>query len=208
MSVTPEHYRAARLALPRLPLPAILAFAVTGFGGALFLTYSTFSSPETSHSMVSKSVAPVYEGRAVPRDARLEDPAERAAAIARALIATQSGSQRSERSQRGYETEADSAEPALVSEPGGELKGFSRFAHLAPANNYLAVTGAFFGMTSQMADSGFFAPDAETIVSAPIPEPSTWLCGVALLALVVARGLHASWLRHQRRSASKSDSAR
>jgi hypothetical protein len=94
-----------------------------------------------------------------------------------------------------------------LSDADGELRGFSHFAHSGVANNYLALTGAAFGMSSQTTPSGFFAPDAETIISAPVPEASTWLCGAALLALVVARGLHASWHRHQRRSASKSDSA-
>ena len=207
MSAAPEHYRLARPALPRLPLPAILGFAVAGFGGALFLAYSGFSTPETSHSLVSTTTAaPVYEARAVPRDSRPEEAAARTAAIARAIIATRSESQRSERDQRDGETERESSGPTLLSDTSGELKGFSRFAHSGVANSYLALTGGTFGMSTQMAPSGFFAPDAETMISAPVPETSTWLCGAALLALVVARGLHASWHRHQRRGASKSDS--
>jgi len=206
MPVAPEHFRAARLALPRLPLPAILGFAVTGFGGALFLAYSTFSDAETSHSLVSASAAPVYEARAVPLDAKPEEAAARAAAIARAIIATRSEAQRPERGEADREGDGESSEPALLADAGGELRGFSRFAHFGVANSYLTLTGATFGMSAQLAPSGFFAPDAETIISAPVPEASTWLCGAALLALVVARGLHASWHRHQRRTASKSDS--
>lgn len=206
MSVTPERYRDARSALPRLPLPALLVFAVTSFGGALFLAYSTFSAPETTHSLASVSAAPVHEARAVPRDLRPEEAAARATAVARAIMATQSESQRSER--RDPDTEAERASSgALLTETNGELKGFSRFARAGTANNYLALTGATFGMSAQLAPSGFFAPDAESIISAPVPEASTWLCGAALLALVVARGLHASWHRHQRRSASKNNSA-
>jgi hypothetical protein len=206
MSVTPEYYRAARPALPRLPLPALLVFAVSSFGGALFLAYSTFSSPETTYSLASVSAAPVHEARAVPRDLRPEEAAARATAVARAIMATQGESQRSER--RDTDTEAERASSGtLLADTNGELKGFSRFAHASTANNYLALTGASFGMSAQMAPSGFFAPDAESIISAPVPEASTWLCGAALLALVVARGLHASWHRHQRRTASKSDSS-
>ena len=207
MSVAPEHYCAAHQALPRLPLPAILVFAITGFGGALFLAYSSFSTPETAHSLVSASAAPVHEARGVPRDPKPEEAAARAASIARAIIATRSESQRPERGEPGRE-EGESSGSTLLAETNGELKGFSRFALSGPANNYLALTGASFGMSAQTAPSGFFAPDAETIISAPVPEASTWLCGAALVALVVARGLHASWHRHQRRSASKSDSAR
>jgi hypothetical protein len=94
-----------------------------------------------------------------------------------------------------------------LADASGGLRGFSRFAHFGVENSYLTLTGATFGMSAQMVPSGFFAPDAESIISAPVPEASTWLCSAALLALVVARGLHASWHRHQRRSASKSDPA-
>jgi len=207
MPVAPEHYHAARLGLPRLPLTAILGFAVTGFGGALFLAYSTFSTPETSHSLVSASAAPVYEARAVPLNSTPEEAAARAAAIARAIIATRSEAERPERADADRDGDGESAEPTLLADNNTELRGFSRFAHFGVANSYLTLTGATFGMGAQMAPAGFFAPDAETMISAPVPEASTWLCGAALLALVVARGLHASWHRHQRRSASKSDSA-
>lgn len=205
MSVAPKRYCVA--ALPRLPLPAILGFAVAGFGGALFLAYTSFSSAEaTTHSLASTDDVPVYEGRAVPLDPKPEEAGARAIAIARAIIATRSGSQRSESSESGDEADRASSESTLLSDASGELKGFSRFASSSVANSYLALTGAAFGMSAQMAPSGFFAPDAETAMSAAVPEASTWLCGAALLALVVARGLHASWHRHQRRSASKSDS--
>jgi hypothetical protein len=207
MPVAPEHFRAARFALPRLPLTAILGFAVTGFGGALFLAYSTFSDPETSHSLVSASAAPVYEARAVPLDSKPEEAAERAASIARAIIATRSEAQRPERAEASPEGKTESSEPSLLADASRELRGFSRFAHSGVENSYLTLTGANFGMSAQMLPSGFFAPDAETMISAPVPEASTWLCGAALLGLVVARGLHASWHRHQRRSASKSDPA-
>jgi hypothetical protein len=207
MPVAPEHHRAAHLALPRLPLTAILGFAVTGFGGALFLAYSTFSTPEASHSLVSASAAPVYEARAVPLDSKPEEAAARAASIARAIIATRSEAQRPDRAEAGPEDDREPSEPTLLADASGELKGFSRFAHFGGANSYLTLTAATFGISAQMVPSGFFAPDAETIISAPVPEASTWLCSAALLALVVARGLHASWHRHQRRSASKSDPA-
>jgi hypothetical protein len=204
MSVDPEHYRAARVALPRLPLPAILGFGVAGFGGALFLAYSTFSAPEATHSLASKSNVPVYEARAVPLDPKPEDVAARATSIARALTATPSESERSQTI--GAERELEQSESELLPGADGELRGFSRFGNSGAANSYLAVTGTTFGMNAHMAPSGISASDAETAIFAPVPEASTWLCGAALLALVVARGLHASWYRHQRRSGSKSDS--
>jgi hypothetical protein len=185
-------------------LSAILGFSVAGFGGALFLAYSAFTASETSHSLVAATPVPVYEARAVPFDPKAEDPAARAASTARALAAIPSESQRSETSEADRELEQ--SESTLLPGADGELRGFSRFANSVSANNYLTLTGATFGMSAHMAPSGISAADAETIVSTPVPEASTWLCGAALLALVVARGLHASWLRHQRRSGSKSDS--
>src|SRR5688500_2402420 len=170
MPVAPAHYRAARLVLPRLPLPAILGFAVTGFGGALFLAYSTFSTPETGHSLVSASAAPVYEARAVPLDSKPEEAAARAASIARAIVATRSEAQRPERAEAGPEGNAESSQPILLADASGELRGFSRFAHFGVANSYLTLTGASFGMSAQMAPSGFFAPDAESIISATVLE--------------------------------------
>jgi len=204
MSVAPEHYRAARHDLPRLPLPAVLGFAVAGLGGALFLAYSTFSAAETKpHSFASANNVPVYAARAVPMDPQAEDFAQRAISVARALTATRSEAQRSESSEVASEVEPSA--PTLLSDANGELKGFSRFANFSGANSYLALTGASFGMSAQMAPAGFAAPDAETAISSAVPEASTWLCGAALLALVVARGLHASWHRNQRRGASKAE---
>jgi hypothetical protein len=203
MSIAPEHYRAARLALPRLPLVAILGFAVVGLGGALFLAYSGLGDSETKHSLVSASDVPVYAARAVPRDSQPEDIAQRAKSLVSALTATPSESQRTATSEA--DPEAESSGPDLLSDANAELRGFSRFANSAVANSYLALTGATFGISAQMGLSGFVAPDAESVVSSPVPEASTWLCGVGLLALVVARGIHASWYRHHRRGASKTN---
>ena len=204
MSIAPEYYRAARLALPRLPLPAILGFAVAGFGGALFLAYSTFSAAETSPSLASANDVPVYEGRAVPFDRNPEDIAARATSIARALTATRSDSRRSETGDA--ERAAEQTDSEFLPGANSELRGFSRFTNAGTANSYLALTGTTFGLSAHMAPAGDFASGGEFVVSTPVPEASTWLCGAALLALVVARGLRASWHRHQRRTGSKSDS--
>jgi hypothetical protein len=206
MSVTPEYYRAARLALPRLPLPAILGFAVAGFGGALFLAYTSFGGAELKHLAVSTNDVPVYEARAVPLDPQPEDIAQRTFSIAKALAATQIEAERSKTNEAGREGETIS--PTLFSDAPGELRGFSRFANFAAANSYLALTGATFGMSAQMSPSGFVGPDAESVVSAPVPEASTWLCGAALLILVAARGVYATWHRNQRRASNKIDSGR
>jgi hypothetical protein len=208
MSAATKRYRAARLAPPWIPLPAILGFAVAGFGGALFLAYSNFSSAETKHSLPVADDVPVYEARAVPLDPRPESTFERAVSIARALTATASEGPRSETSEESENSEkATPSGPTLLANARGIFKGFNRFSNIGAANSYLALTGTTFGMSAQMSPSGFVAPDAETLVSSPVPEASTWLCGAALLALVAVRGVHASWHRHQRRSGSKADPA-
>jgi len=206
MPVAPKTYRAARLDLPRLPLPAILGFAVVGLGGALFLGYSGFSSADTGHSPVSlDGSVPVYEARAVPVDPRPENIFERAASVARALTVTPAEAERSGTSEEGRMVEPQG--PTLLADATETLRGFNRFSNSGVANNYLALTGGTFGMSAQMAPSGFAAPDAETEISAPVPEASTWLCGAALLALVAVRGVHASWRRNQKRSERKTDPA-
>lgn len=205
MSVAPEHYRATRLVMPRLSLPAILGFAVAGLGGALFLAYTGLNNAEAKHSLVGANEVPVYSARAVPFDAQPEDVVQRATSIARALTATRIEPQYTEADEAARAREGSDA--TLVAEANGELKGFSRFSNFGRANSYLAITGANFGISGQVSPSGFVAPDAETASMPSVPEVSTWLCGVALLALIAARGVHAHWRRHQRRAANKTNSA-
>ena len=198
MAVAPEHYRAARLAIPRLPLPAILGFALFGIGGSVFLAYTSFSHAESRQVAPPSNDVPVYSARAVPFDSPHEDPAQRRASIARALTATQTQVHRGETSEAG---EAESvSQPTLLAEADRELRGFTGFSNLAAANSFLAFTGTSFGISAQNLPSGFVAPDAETATAAAVPEASTWLCGGALLVLVAVRGVHASWHRRRHRN--------
>ena len=105
MPAAPERFRAARLNIPRLSLPAILGFAVAGFGGALFLVYTTLSGTDIKHAAGSADDVPVYTARAVPRDPLSEDPAQRTEAIARALTCSESESPRSKTSEDSWGAE-------------------------------------------------------------------------------------------------------
>ena len=178
------------------PLAAILGFALFGMGGSVFLAYTSFSHTEAKSPAVAANDVPVYSARAVPFDSPREDPAQRAASITRALTATQTEVHQMEA------IEAESAAPVasrtLIAEGNRELRAFSGFSNFAGANNFLAFTGASFGTSAQTLPSGFVAADAETITAAPVPEASTWICGGALLFLVAARGVHASWRRKRR----------
>ena len=205
MAVAPEHYRAARLALPRLPLPAIFAFAMAAVGGSVFLAYTSFSHDEGKSSAAATNDEPVYSASAAPFDLQPEDPAQRAASIARALSATQTQVHRAATIEE-QETASVSG-PTLLAEANRELRGFSGFSNCAGGNSFLAFTGTSFGISASTAPS-YAAPDAETMTAAPVPEASTWLCGGALLVLVAVRGAHASWHRYQRRSANKGNSTR
>lgn len=198
MAVAPEHYRAARLALPRLPLVAILGFAFFGVGGSVFLAYTSFSHADSRQAVAPSNDVPVYSARAVPFDPPREDPAHRAASIARALSATETQVHRTEAGEEAPGTTAVSA-PTLLAEANREMRGFTGFTNFAGVNNFLALTNAAFGMSAQNLPSGFAAPDAETFTAAPVPEASTWMCGGALLVLVAVRGAHASWHRKRRR---------
>jgi hypothetical protein len=206
MAVAPKYYRAARLAIPRLPLPAIIGFAVAGLGGALFLVRTGVTIAEESHSFRSVKDIPIYSARAVPFDPPQEDAVQRIASIARALTATQTQVHRAETNE--VEGASSVSGPTLLAEANRELRGFAGFSNFAGANTYLAFTGTSFGISAQTAPSGFAAPDAETVTTSAVPEASTWWCGGALVVLVAARGLHASWHRNQRRASNKIDSSR
>jgi hypothetical protein len=197
MPVAPEHPRAARPGIPWLSLPAIFGFACLGVGGSALLTYTTFSFDGAKHSAADRVRAHVYEARAVPFDSAPEDPAQRAASISRAVMATQTEVRRAQ--PVDAEPEPQNYEPILRADSNRQLRGFDRFGNFAGANNYFAVTGASFGISASTAPSGFAAPDAETAMSAPVPEASTWMCGTALLLLVGARTARAHWHRKRRR---------
>lgn len=197
MAVAPEHYRAARLAIPRLPLAAILGFALFGVGGSVFLAYTSFSHAEPKLAVAPSNDVPVYAARGVPFDPPREDPAQRAASITRALTAIQTEIHRAEAiEEKGA---APVSNRALFADANRERRAFTGFSKFAGRNSFLAFTGASFGMSAQTLPSGFAAPDAETITAAPVPEASTWICGGALLFLVAARVVHASWRRKRRR---------
>ena len=195
MPVAPVHQRAARPGIPWLPLPAILGFACLGVGGSAFLTYTTFSFDGARQSVADRAKAHVYEARAVPFDSEPVDPAQRAASISRALLATQTEVRRTE----SVDPQPKNSEPVLLADSDRQLRGFNGFGGFSGANTYLAVTGASFGISASTVPSGFAAPDAETAISAPVPEASTWMCGTALLLLVAARGARAHWHRKRRR---------
>jgi hypothetical protein len=196
MAVAPEHFRAARLALPRLPLPAIFAFAMAAVGGSVFLAYTSFSHDEGKSSAAATSDEPVYSAPAVPFDLRPEDPAQRAASVARALSATQTQVHRAATIEEQETAPVSGA--TLLAEANRELRGFSGFSNFAGGNSFLAFTGTSFGISASTAPS-YAAPDAETMTAAPVPEASTWMCGGALLVLVAVRGARARLHRKRRR---------
>jgi hypothetical protein len=70
---TPRHKSRdyERISVPRIPLSAILSFAIVGFGGALFLSYSFFDTDDRWQVVARpKGNAPVYSARAVPLDSQ------------------------------------------------------------------------------------------------------------------------------------------
>lgn len=197
MPVAPEHSRTGASAVPWLPLPAILGFTLLGVGGSVLLTYTTFSFAEAKPSGPSCDNGRVYEARAVPFDSLRENPAQRVASIARALTATQTDVRRAETVESEQPT--SNSQPTLLADSHLELRGFPGLSNFSGANSYLAISNTSFGISAQNAPAGFAAPDAETLVAAPVPEASTWMCGAALFVLVAARGMRAHWHRKRGR---------
>jgi hypothetical protein len=197
MPTAPEHFRTGGTALPWLPLPAILGFTLLGVGGSVLLTYTTFSYAEADRSAEASNNMRVYEARAVPFDELRENPAQRVESITRALTATQAEVRRAE-SVESARSSSD-FQPKLLADSDRQLRGFPGFGNLSGANSYLAISNTSFGISAQSAPAGFVAPDAETLVAAPVPEASTWMCGAALFVLVAARGMRAHWHRKRGR---------
>ncbi|MEY2560523.1 MAG: hypothetical protein QOG51_938 [Verrucomicrobiota bacterium] len=197
MSIAPKHRHVAVPAVPSLPLPAILAFAVVGFGGALFLAYSSFSTTEgPQFATAARDQAPVYSARAVPWDVPSDDVVRRTLSVAQSITAGRPDSRKIDKD----DVDISSTAPLLASIGSGELRGFSNFSKFSGSNVYLALAATTFGVSAQTNAPGFVAPDAETDMMSPVPEASTWLCGAALMALVGARGAHARWHRRRRRT--------
>jgi hypothetical protein len=196
MRVAPEHSRTGGSAVPWLPLPAILGFTLLGVGGSVLLTYTTFGLADPERPSTPSDHAQVYEARPVPFDSLRESPAQRADSISRALTATQTEVRRAETES---ERSAANSQPILLADSDRELRGFPGFGNFSGANSYLAISNTSFGMSAQSAPAGFAAPDAETLVAAPVPEASTWMCGAALFVLVAARGMRAHWHRKRGR---------
>lgn len=205
MSAALKKHRAVRIAVPRLSLPAILFFAVAGFGGSLFLTY-TNSFPSAADGIQS-AASPIkdiraYPARAVPFGLTPEPVAARAVAVAN--TASESHPEPGPRAETAeFSDDSTSAAPVLFAEEHRALRGFNRFSNFGSVNSYMALSETGFGMSAQGIAPSYIGPDNNPI-TAPVPEPSTWLCAAALLGLVMARALHAAWHRNQRRVSKKS----
>jgi len=181
--------------VPTVPLSAVFCFAVVGFGGALFLSYSRFPTAETTTiSARSTTSVPVYSARAVPRDPEKPAPLEQSVSAPDRGTVAQAES-------RAVEPAESSRPRLLASEPISRgFNGFDGFTNSNAPNTYLALgeVPLGVGLSANSISSGHSAPDSENLSS--VPEPSTWLAGAALVTLVGARWLRARWRRSPRSS--------
>ena len=193
--------RFADLGVPRLPLSAIFSFAIVGFGGALFLAYSRFSGADSITSARSPNEVPVYSARAVPLDPQRERTAAESAADARRSAMAQTTQAETERTQRAghtqtIEPQSASSDRLFPSSARGELNGFTNFAgDLSAPNIYLAVAAGNLASEFSAQTNAPMAPDAVMDTMSVLPEPSAWLCGAGLIALVGARVVRSRWRR-------------
>ena len=194
-SANPSVRPIAKVLVATVPLPAILGFAAVGLGGALFLSYSFFpGGAATASSARSVNEVPVYSARAVPRDA--ENTAEAPAPITLTAKKREATARTESNPVATAETSASSRSLIASSTKTG-FDGFDGFANSRSSNSFLALSGAPMGVgISAESSSGHSAPDAVSLSS--VPEPSTWLAGAALGALVGGR-----WLRSRRRRSKR-----
>jgi hypothetical protein len=182
----------ARAFVPSIPLPAVFSFALIGFGGALFLSYSFFPGADSTSSARSPNDVPVYSARAVPRDS------ERAALPEQSVIAARSAAVAQTESERTQAAEQASSHSLVAESPRVGFTGFDGFSNSNVPNSYLALAGvpSAVGISAESNSSVHSAQDALSLSS--VPEPSTWLAGAALVGLVGGRWLRSKWRRSQR----------
>src|SRR3954452_2199839 len=140
-------------------------------GGSIFLAYSSFDHGMAQYSVAAAQDVPVYSARAVPFDRSPETAVERATSIARALTATGSETHRS--ASMDIDGGAPVATSTSITDADRELRGFPGASAFSGENTYLSLVGSSFGISAQTVASGYEAPDAETLTSSPVPEPST-----------------------------------
>lgn len=191
--------RFADLGVPRLPLSAIFGFAIVGFGGALFLAYSRFSSADAITSARSPEEVPVYSAPAVPLDPAPERVTAESVAGLHPTVTTQEETERTQAAEHTQTGEPTSADSLFASSAQGELRGFSHFANLSAPNIYLAVAGANFETGISAETNAPMAPDAAMDTMSIVPEPSAWFCCMGLIALVGARVVRSRWRRSKAR---------
>ncbi len=181
----------AKALVPVIPLPAIIGFAVVGFG-ALSLSCRFFPTADATLASRSPNPRPVYSARAVPRDL------EKAAAPKESVSATEPGGVAQTESGRVKPAEPAPSRALVSLSTRGEFKGSDEFSNSNAPDSYLALAGTKMdvGMNTQSISSGHSARAAENLSS--VPEPSTWLAGAALVALVGARWLRSKWRRSRR----------
>jgi len=182
-------------AVPRLPLPAIIAFAATGLGGAFFLAFSTFQSAEGTSSRPLAGETPVYLARAVPREQDDASLGQKLVALAPLRDTARNAAGRGERS-------AEEPSDVLSTAESEELRGFSGVPSFNASNTFLALAAANLsvGISAQTDSGGHQAPDAETEMLSMVPETSTWMCGIGLAFLVGVRCVRANWHRSRARA--------
>lgn len=178
--------------VPAIPLPAIFGFAIVGFGGAFFLSYSPFRSADASSSGRSADNVPVYSARAVPLDS------EKATIAWQNVSVPEHGTNGATESQDVATAELARSRLLASESTRSGFNGFDSFSNSKAPNIYLAFSGVPMGagVNGTSSSPAHAAPDAESLSS--VPEPSTWLAGAALLTLVGARWFRSRWRRSQR----------
>ena len=178
---------------PNLRLSAIIAFAIVALAGALFLAGFRRKPIEGNLAARGSEGVPVYAARAVPFDSDIVGH-PRSGSVREATTKAKGGS--------NPHAKNDSLLIAAL-EPGKRagLKNFSDFGRRNPSLTWgVFSAGASSNMPSV---SSSFAAEESVQNLAAVPEPSTWISGIALALLVGARCFRARWHSHQRREAEK-----
>ena len=182
---------------------AFIGFAAASLLGAFALSYYCLTGLEQPRSTVATAEPPVYEGRAVPRDDAKPQKATHSNVARLALVPrgklqsspapSETESFRSIPSQPSAVARAAEHEPALPSYSFPEFDSARHFADFAPM---IAIANS-----AAMSNSGNYAPDADSVVVDPVPEPGSWRVLTVVAALLCALQRSREQRRHLARAA-------
>lgn len=169
---------------------AIIGYAAMSLLATISISYYCLTDLDKAGTSLAPADTPVYEGRAVPRadgNRRAGDSERKRERVAHPAIAdhdsTRASSSRSAEQQRSSSTRNNGTQAADL-----PLYSFPELEGALNAGNVGIASSLGGGVGANASSAQAFAPDAETVAVAPVPESGAWpFVGVGALLLCARR---------------------